>query len=55
MSKINRILLKISGESLMGDSNFGLNFSTTKFIAKEIKSIYEKNSNLSYNWWWKYF
>jgi len=42
MSKINRILLKISGESLMGDSNFGLNFSTTKFIAKEIKSIYEK-------------
>jgi len=26
----------------MGDSNFGLNFSTTKFIAKEIKSIYEK-------------
>ena len=36
-----RILLKISGESLMGDSNFGLDFTTTKFIAEEIKNIYD--------------
>ena len=33
----NRILLKISGESLMGDSNYGLNVSQAKFISKEIK------------------
>ena len=38
----NRILLKISGESLMGESNYGLDISTAKFIAKEIKKIYEK-------------
>jgi uridylate kinase len=35
-----RILLKISGESLMGDSNYGLDISTAKFIANEIKNIY---------------
>ena len=38
-----RILLKISGESLMGDSNYGLDVKTTKFIANEIKDIYDKN------------
>ena len=38
-----RILLKISGESLMGDSNFGLDFTTTKFIAEEISFMYQKN------------
>ena len=38
-----RILLKISGESLMGESNFGLDISTAKFISEEIKKIYEKN------------
>ena len=43
MSLSKRILLKISGESLMGDSNYGLNISTAKFISKEIKKIYEKN------------
>ena len=38
-----RILLKISGESLMGESNYGLDISTAKFISKEIKKIYKKN------------
>ncbi len=37
-----RILLKISGESLMGNSNYGLDISTAKFISKEIKKIYNK-------------
>ena len=37
-----RILLKISGESLMGDSGYGLNVSSAKFIAKEIKNIYDE-------------
>ena len=36
-----RILLKISGESLMGDSNYGLKVSTAKFIANEIKKVFE--------------
>ena len=43
MSFSERILLKISGESLMGESNYGLNISTAKFISKEIKKIYKKN------------
>ena len=42
MSFSKRILLKISGESLMGESNYGLDISTAKFISKEIKKIYEK-------------
>ncbi len=42
MSFAKRILLKISGESLMGNSNYGLDISTAKFISKEIKKIYEK-------------
>ena len=38
-----RILLKISGESLMGNSSYGLDISTAKFISNEIKKIYQKN------------
>ena len=43
MSINNRILLKISGEALMGDSDFGLDVKTINYIANEIKQIYEKN------------
>jgi len=43
MIKNQRILLKISGESLMGDSSYGLNISTAKFIANEIKEIYKND------------
>ena len=42
MSFSKRILLKISGESLMGESNYGLDISTAKFISKEIKKIYNE-------------
>ena len=43
MSFSKRIHLKISGESIMGESNYGLDISTAKFISKEIKKIYKKN------------
>ena len=43
MSFSKRILLKISGESLMGESNYGLDISTAKFISREIKKIYKEN------------
>ena len=43
MSFHKRILLKISGESLMGETNYGLDISTAKFISKEIKKIYKEN------------
>ena len=39
----SRILLKISGEALMGTSNYGLDVSTAKFIANEIKDVYNAN------------
>ena len=43
MKVSKRILLKISGESLMGNSSFGLDVSTAKNIANEIKNVYDKN------------
>ncbi|MFH0933374.1 MAG: UMP kinase [Nitrospirota bacterium] len=35
--KYRRILLKISGEAMMGDKDYGIDSSTADFIAKEIK------------------
>jgi len=43
MNDKKRILLKISGESLMGSSSYGLDVSTTKFIANEIKTVFNSN------------
>jgi len=38
-----RILIKLSGEALMGDSQYGIDVSTINFISKEIKKISELN------------
>ena len=43
MIEKNRILLKISGEALIGDSQFGLNIKTITYIANEIKEVYKDN------------
>ena len=43
MIEKNRILLKISGEALLGDSQFGLNIKTISYIANEIKVVYQDN------------
>ena len=43
MTDKNRILLKISGEALLGDSQFGLNIKTITYIANEIKEVYKDN------------
>ncbi len=37
-----RILLKISGESLMGSANYGIDVSTINKITNEIKKVYKK-------------
>ncbi len=37
-----RILLKISGESLMGKSNYGIDVSTINKISNEIKKVFKK-------------
>ena len=39
--KFKRILLKLSGEALMGDKNFGLDSSVISRYAREIKSVVE--------------
>ena len=39
--KYNRILLKLSGEALMGNAQYGIDAETVKFIASEIKPIYD--------------
>jgi uridylate kinase len=36
-----RILLKLSGESLLGDLSYGIDLETTKSIAQEIKEIHD--------------
>ncbi len=40
--KYKRIMLKLSGEALMGDDSFGINTSVLEFVADEIKEIVEK-------------
>ena len=39
--KFKRILLKLSGEALMGDKSFGLDSSVISRYAREIKSVVE--------------
>ena len=45
MKKINknRILIKLSGESLMGDGNYGIEIKTVDLIAKNLKSFLNLN------------
>ena len=45
-----RILLKISGESLMGSSSYGIDVSTINQISNEIKNVYKKISNM-FDYW----
>lgn len=40
-AKYKRVLLKISGEALMGDQGFGLHPPTVERIAREIKSVHD--------------
>lgn len=37
----NRILLKLSGEALMGDQNYGIDTKIAESVAREIKAIHE--------------
>ncbi len=39
----NRILIKLSGESLMGDNNYGIDIKTVDLIAKNLKSFLKLN------------
>jgi len=37
-----RVLLKLSGESLLGKRDFGIDFATTASIAREIKDVHDR-------------
>jgi uridylate kinase len=39
--KYRRVMLKISGEALMGDQGFGLHPPTVERIAREVKSVHD--------------
>jgi len=41
-----RVMLKISGEALMGDQGFGLHPPTVDRIAKELKSVHEMGAEI---------
>ncbi len=40
-AKYKRVMLKISGEALMGDQGFGLHPPTVQRIAKEVKAVHD--------------
>jgi uridylate kinase len=42
-----KILLKLSGEALMGDKTYGLDPSTVRFMAAEIKKVYDMGLQIS--------
>ncbi len=37
-----RILLKISGEALMGERNYGIDTNVAEAVGKEIKAVYNR-------------
>jgi uridylate kinase len=45
-TKYKRILLKLSGEALMGKQQFGIDGETVKYIAEEIKKVHELGVNI---------
>ena len=45
--KYKRILIKLSGESLLGDDDFGINQNTLEWIAKEIKDLKESGVEIA--------
>jgi len=45
--KYRRVLLKISGEGLMGQQEFGLEPKTVSRICKEVKSVHDQNVQVS--------
>ena len=46
-NKYKRVLLKISGEALLGEQQFGIDPKPVEMIADEIRSIYEKGVEIA--------
>ena len=45
--KYNRVLLKLSGEALMGDESFGISPDMIKYVAEEVRSIFDLGVQLA--------
>jgi len=45
--KFRRILLKISGEALMGEGSYGISSEMIRFVAAEIKKVHERGIQLA--------
>ncbi len=45
--KYSRILLKLSGEALMGEGSFGISPEMISHVAREIKTVHEKNVQIA--------
>lgn len=45
--KYKRVLLKISGESLAGETKFGLDTPTVKKVAAEMKDVYDSGVEIA--------
>ncbi len=45
--KFKRILLKLSGEALMGDSSFGISPDVIKYVATEVQAVHEQGVQLA--------
>lgn len=41
--KYRRILLKLSGEALMGEGSFGISLDMIRHVAREIRTVHERN------------
>jgi uridylate kinase len=52
----NRILLKLSGEALMGNRQYGIDPQRLSEYAEEIKEVTDLGSGSRHSyWWWKHF
>ncbi len=47
VTKYKRVLLKISGEALLGNQQFGIDYNPVEMISNEIKSIYDKGAQVA--------
>src|SRR5262245_7169443 len=41
LTEFNRVLLKISGEALIGEQSFGIDVNVSQAVAEEIKQVHE--------------
>jgi len=47
LPRYNRVLLKLSGEALMGDQSFGISPEVIKYVAEEVLSIFDSGLQIA--------